>query len=115
MSKDDKPKLIIRTIPQPSEQDTERFRDLLRARGRTRPEAELEPIAMKIAQNAEIMERFRAAFGSNDQKLVGQLTRDVIAFAQGLDPTIDHSEGVKVVTALMKVLGYFEPIPDKNG
>ena len=72
-----------------------------------RSEQELEPIAGQVAENAPLMERLRAAIGSQNQALGTAVMDEVRNYAKGLDPTINYSEGTKIVTILLKKVGHF--------
>jgi hypothetical protein len=69
---------------------------------------ELAPLAMRIAQNAELMDRFRAVAGSDDKTRAMEMIDEITRYAQSLDQSISFSEGTRVVVALMKIVGHSE-------
>jgi hypothetical protein len=76
-------------------------------RSKSRTEKELEPIASRVAENAALMQRFRAAVGSENRDLAGEVMGEVTRYAQELDPTISFDEGTTIVVALLKTVGHF--------
>jgi hypothetical protein len=84
-------------------------------RSKSRTEKELEPIAIRVAENAALMQRFRAACGSENRDLVGEVMAEVTRYAQELDPTIIFQEGTTIVVILAKMIGHFRaPRPEKE-
>jgi hypothetical protein len=80
---------------------------LERFRSNSRTEKELEPIAARVAENAALMQRFRASLGSENRDLVREVNGEVTRYAQELDPTITFDEGTTIVVALLKMVGHF--------
>jgi hypothetical protein len=76
-------------------------------RSKSRTEKELEPIAIRVAENAALMQRFRASLGSENRDLVREVNGEVTRYAQELDPTITFDEGTTIVVALLKMVGHF--------
>jgi hypothetical protein len=76
-----------------------------------RSEEELRALALRIAENSELMERFRSAVGSNDERLTGRVMHEVREYAQSLDPTVTFSEGTRLALALLNSLG---PVKDES-
>jgi hypothetical protein len=76
-------------------------------RSKSRTEKELEPIAVRVAENAALMQRFRAACGSENRDLVGEVMAEVTRYAQELDPTIIFQEGTTISVILAKMVGHF--------
>jgi hypothetical protein len=84
-------------------------------RSKSRTEKELEPIAIRVAENAVLMQRFRAACGSENRDLVREVMAEVTRYAQELDPTIIFQEGTTIVVILAKMVGHFPaPRPEKE-
>jgi hypothetical protein len=77
-------------------------------RQRSRTEKELEPIAIRVAENAALMQRFRGAVGSENRELARDVRHEVTRYAQQLDPTITYDEGTTIVVALLKMVGHFK-------
>lgn len=73
-----------------------------------RSDKELEPIADQVAGNAKLIERVRSSIGSQDKDLGWAVMDEVTKFAQSLDPTINSSEGTRIVVLLLKRLGHFQ-------
>jgi len=72
-----------------------------------RPEKELEPIAIRIAENAALMQRFRVAIGgAKNSRLVRDVMADVRSAAQELDPRILYEEQTTVIALLTKMVGH---------
>jgi len=72
--------------------------------GRWRQTEELKPIADKVAQNTELMERLRSVFGSGDHARTREVTRDICLYAQQLDPTFGLLEGTRIAFMLAQKL-----------
>jgi hypothetical protein len=75
---------------------------------RQRTAKELEPIAGQVAENAAVMERFRASIGSNKKALGLEVMDEVTEYAQKVDPTISVSEGTRITAILLRKLGHFK-------
>jgi len=74
-------------------------------RKRSRTQAELEPIARRVAENTTLMQQFRAAIGSENRDRAREVSEAVGRYAQELDPTITYDEGTNIVLTLMKMVG----------
>jgi len=72
--------------------------------GRWRQTEELESIADKVAQNTELMERFRSAFGSGDRDQVDAVMHEICLYAQRFDPTVGVLEGTRLAFMLAQKL-----------
>lgn len=82
----------------------------------SRTRKELEPIALRVAENAAVMQQVRAAMGSENRELAREATQAIWKHAQELDPSITFDEGTTVVIILAKMLGHFkEPVGALNG
>ena len=76
-------------------------------RSKSRTEKELEPIAIRIAENAALMQRFRVAIGgAKNSRLVRDVMADVRSAAQELDPRILYEEQTTVIALLTKMVGH---------
>ena len=75
---------------------------------RWRSRTELEPLARRISENAELMDRLRAAAGSENEDLAREISYEIIKYAQNLDPTIGAPEGTRIVLILGTMLGHFK-------
>ena len=71
-----------------------------------RAEQELEPLAIRIAENAALMQRFRAAARSENKRLVREVMADVRSYARELDPRILYEEQTTVIALLTKMVGH---------
>ena len=71
-----------------------------------RTQEDLRPLALRISENAELMQRFRAAIGSEDEDQAREVLYEVTAYAQSLDPSITGPEGTRVVVVLMNIVGH---------
>jgi hypothetical protein len=67
---------------------------------------ELEPLALRIAENAELMHRFRAVFGSEDRYRGEAIANEIATYARTLDSTVTHPEGTRIVVILMNLVGH---------
>ncbi len=76
-------------------------------RSKSRTEKELEPIAIRVAENTALMQRFRAACGSENRDLTREVTLAITRYAQELEPTITFDEGTTIVVILAKMVGHF--------
>jgi hypothetical protein len=84
-------------------------------RSKSRTEKELEPIAIRVAENAALMQRFRAACGSENRELAGEVMTEITRYAQELDPTITYHEATMIIVVLAKMIGHFRaPRPEKE-
>jgi hypothetical protein len=75
---------------------------------RWRTEKELQLIAMRVSENIELMQRFRAAIGSQNRVVAAEISKDITAYAQELDPTIGEDEGTTIVLILLKMVTNFQ-------
>ena len=73
-----------------------------------RIEKQLIPIADRVEENIELMQRLRATIGSENRALARQAILDVTRYAQTLDPTISVPEGTTVTVILLKKIGHFK-------
>jgi hypothetical protein len=71
-----------------------------------RAQEELTRIALRLAENADLMQRFRAVIGSEDKERAGEMIDEVTRLAQSLEPSITVPEGTLIVVALMKMVGH---------
>jgi hypothetical protein len=69
--------------------------------GRWRQTEELEPIADKVAQNAELMERLRSAIASEDHDLAQTIIHEIALYAQRFDPTFGLLDGSRIAVMLL--------------
>ena len=87
MADEDKPRTILVTPPKrvdgPTQPCAHRPKPMP-----IRSEEELRALALRIAENSELMHRFRAAFGSNDKVLTGRSMHEIREYAQRLDPSV---------------------------
>jgi hypothetical protein len=67
---------------------------------------ELIPLASRIAENAALMQRFRAVIGSEDKEQGLRVIDEVTKYAQSLDPSISVPEGTSIVVLLMNLVGH---------
>ena len=65
-------------------------------RSKSRTEKELEPIAIRVAENDALRQRFCAACGSENRDLAREVTLAITRYAQELDPTITFDEGTTI-------------------
>jgi hypothetical protein len=100
---DSKPTLRDVSPPLPTEPKT--VRPQLPPQRPSRTVKQLEPVAIKITENSVLMERFRAAYGSGNVKLMSAVTTEITKRAQEIDPTITHVEGTTISTMIPKLLG----------
>jgi hypothetical protein len=70
--------------------------------GRWRQMEELKPIADKVAQNPELMDRLRSTIGSEDRDRAENIIHEIAIYAQRFDPNFGLLEGSRI--ALMLVL-----------
>jgi hypothetical protein len=72
-----------------------------------RAEQELEPLAIRIAENTALMQRFRVAIGgAKDSRVVRDVMAQVRSYAQELDPRILYEEQTTVIALLTKMVGH---------
>jgi hypothetical protein len=71
-----------------------------------RSQEELTPLALRVAQNAALMQRFRAVIGSEDKDQGLRVIDEVTKYAQSLDPSISVPEGTHIVVVLMNLIGH---------
>jgi len=72
--------------------------------GRWRKAGEVKPIADKVAQNAELMERLRSVFGSGDRDRAQKIIHEIARYAQRFDPTFGLTEGTDIALMLVQKL-----------
>jgi hypothetical protein len=71
-----------------------------------RTQEELTPLALRVAENAALMQQFRAVMGSGDKSLGWDVMEEITRYAQSLDPSITPSDGTTIVLILMKVVSH---------
>ncbi|HMM88940.1 hypothetical protein [Bradyrhizobium sp.] len=71
-----------------------------------RTQAELAPIAQRVAANPGLMRKFRTVIGSEDQAQASSVIDEITNFAQGGDPTVTPAEGVRITVVLMGMIGH---------
>jgi hypothetical protein len=101
MTDEQKPRLTIIEIPKPAKTTPTSGESLPSKPKRTRTMEELRPLALRVTQNASLMERFHSAFGSGDKKLASEVTDEITRFVQSLDPSVTASEGAGIIVLLM--------------
>jgi hypothetical protein len=79
------------------------FRLACLARGR-RPKPELISITERIVQDVALMERLRAAIGSNNKERARAVMSEVTQSAREIDPSINVSEGVGIIVILVEII-----------
>jgi hypothetical protein len=67
---------------------------------------ELQPLVQRSADNPNIMRQYREAVGSEDRVRATALIDAITEFAQSIDPTVTHVEGVRITVGLMKMVGH---------
>jgi hypothetical protein len=115
MADENKPKIII-VAPKRVETSSQPSAVLPKAMSKSMPirsEDELSALAMQLAENKVLMQRFRAAFGSKDERLTGRVMNEVREYAQSLDPSVNFREGTRLALLLVKTLGLVKD--DSNG
>ncbi len=65
-----------------------------------RSREELRPLARRIAENPQIMQRFYQARGSDNEALGLEVVEEIRNYARELDPTITFFEGTTMVLVL---------------
>ena len=65
-----------------------------------RSREELRPLAERVAQNPQIMQRFYQARGSDNEALGRDVVDEIRNYARELDPTITYVEGARMVLVL---------------
>ena len=110
MADEDKPRIILVTPTKKVEAPTQP--SPLRPKSvPLRSEEELKALASRIAENSELMQRFRSVVGSNDERLTGRVMHEIREYAQSLIPSVTFSEGTRLALALLNSLG---PVRDEN-
>ncbi len=105
---------IIHTVITPSAEAAAQKYRVGSSVSRTRKQ--LEPIALRVAENAAVMQQLRAAMGSENRELASEATQAVWKHAQELDSSVTFDEGTTVAILLLKMLGHFkEPMGEPNG
>ena len=74
-----------------------------RSRRDLRSREELAPIAQRVAQNAELVEQFLRARGSDNVALGNELIEDIARFAQSIEPTITQADAARITVLLMEM------------
>lgn len=103
MADEDKPRIILVVPPKRVDAPTQPF--ALPKSPPIRSEEELRTLALRIAENSELIGRFRSAVGSNDERVTARVMHEVQEYAQGLDPSASFSEGTRLALALMNLIG----------
>ena len=67
---------------------------------------ELQPLVQRSADNPDIVRQYREAVGSEDRVRATALIDAITEFAQSIDPTVTHVEGVRITVGLMKMVGH---------
>jgi hypothetical protein len=67
---------------------------------------ELHPLVQRSADDPGIMRLYREAVGSEDRVRATALIDAITEFAQSIDPTLTHVEGVRITVGLMKMIGH---------
>jgi hypothetical protein len=104
MADEGKPKAVL-NIPVFTPLST-RSQEAIRRPTPMRTQEELMPLAMQVAKNADLMDRFRAVIGSEDKGRASEMIDEVTRFAQSLDASITVPEGTRIVVVLMNVVGH---------
>lgn len=68
----------------------------LAAREPMRSDAELEPLASKVAANVHLMRKFRATVGCDDEARMRVVIDEVRQYAASIDPKLTYAEGAKL-------------------
>jgi hypothetical protein len=104
MAKDDKSRLVGvgSSAPRSTPEDLERILSVIKP---MRSPEELEPIVQRVAANPEVMKKFQAAAGSEDQALAEAAIEAVFAFAKTIDSQVTRVEATSVTVSLMKMMG----------
>ena len=110
MADEDKPRIILVTPTKKVDARTQPF-PLRSKAAPLRSEEELKALALRIAENSELMQRFRSAVGSNDERLSGRVMHEVREYAQSLNSSVTFSEGTRLALALLNSLG---PVKDES-
>jgi hypothetical protein len=70
-----------------------------------RTQEQLMPLALRVAENVKLMQRFHSVMGSGDEDLGADVMEEVSRYAQSLDPNMSAPEGTRIVVLLMKIVG----------
>jgi hypothetical protein len=73
---------------------------------------ELQPLVQRSADNPAIMRQYREAVGTEDRVRATALIDAITEFAQSIDPTVTHVEGVRITVGLMKMVGHLGKLGD---
>jgi hypothetical protein len=65
-----------------------------------RSQAELAPIAGRLAENSDMMKRFKEKIGTDRQR-ANELIDEIRVAARELDSTITHAEGTRITLILL--------------
>ena len=110
MADEDRPRIILVTPTKKVDAPTQPS-PLRPKSAPLRSEEELRELPLRIAENSELMQRFRSALGSNDERLTGRVMHEVREYAQSLDPSVTFSEGTRLAPALLNSL---VPVKDES-
>jgi hypothetical protein len=104
MAKDDKSRLVgvDPNSPKSTPENVERVLSSIKP---MRSPEDLEPIVQRVAANPEVMKKFQAAAGSEDDALAEAAIEAVFAFAKTIDSGVTRVEATRVTVALMKMMG----------
>jgi len=75
---------------------------------RVRTREQLKDIVDQVAANEPLIDLIRSSLGSGNAALGFQVMEEVAKFAQSVDPTINNSEGTRIVVAILQRLGHFK-------
>lgn len=64
------------------------------------------PLALRVAENTALMQRFRAVMGFGDKGLGWDVMEEITRFAQSVDPSITPSDGTTIALILMKIVSH---------
>jgi hypothetical protein len=71
-----------------------------------RTQEELTPLALRVMENAELIQQFRAVIGSEDRQRADDVIDQITRYAQSLDSSITVPEGTRIVVVLMNLVGH---------
>jgi hypothetical protein len=71
----------------------------------TRSQEELKLLALRVTENAALMQRFHSVIGSDDKARASEVMDEITRYVQSIDPSISVSEGTTIVVLLMKIVG----------
>ena len=116
MPDEEAPKNILRipAFDRPKQSRSEHPTDVetsSRLRSEMRSREELTPIATRLAENGDLLERFKEVQGT-DRERANKLISEVTSRAQELDPTITDTEGVRISLLLMGMFSGAGRAPD---